>query len=89
VLGEPGQEQRSEVVFVDGCPVLRRQRAGSVAVEPWEQQPAALMLLPPGEPGEDRLELKFAINSDGELMVEGRDLLSDRAMPQRALGRVR
>ena len=89
VLGEPGQEQRSEVVFVDGCPVLRRQRAGSVAVEPWEQQPAALMLLPPGEPGEDRLELKFAINSDGELMVGGRDLLSDRAMPQRALGRVR
>jgi hypothetical protein len=77
------------VVFVNGFPVLRRQAAGSPAVQAWSEQPAALPLSPPGTPGADRLELQFSINSAGELIVEGRDLLSDRPLPQRRLGRVR
>ena len=88
-LGEQQQEERSEVVFVNGLPVLRRQAAGSAAVQAWSEQPAALPLSPPGTPGADRVELQFSINSAGELIVEGRDLLSDRALQQRRLGRVR
>lgn len=40
VLGEPVAEERAEVVFRGGVPVLRRRSAGEAAVEPWEQQPA-------------------------------------------------
>jgi molecular chaperone DnaK (HSP70) len=89
VLGEPQEERRSEVVFVNGLPVLRRQSAGTAAVEAWAAQPAALPLAPAGQPGPDRLELRFSINADGELMVEGQDLLTDQVIPARRLGSVR
>ena len=35
VLGEPQPEERGEVVFQGGLPVLRRRPAGSAAVQPW------------------------------------------------------
>jgi len=89
VLGEPQEEQRSEVVFVNGLPVLRRQSAGSAAVDAWPAQPAAIPLAPAGQPGPDRLELRFSINAQGELLVEGQDLLTDQEIPSRRLGSVR
>jgi len=89
VLGEPREEQRSEVVFENGLPVLRRQSAGSAAVDAWAAQPAAIPLAPAGQPGDDRLELRFSINAQGELLVEGQDLLTDQEIPSRRLGSVR
>jgi hypothetical protein len=89
VLGEPQAEERSEVVFVNGLPVLRRQSAGTAAVQAWAEQPAPIPLTPAGEPGNDRLELRFAINSRGDLTVEGRDLSNDQPVPQQRLGSVR
>jgi hypothetical protein len=89
VLGEPQEEQRSEVVFVNGLPVLRRQSAGTAAVEAWTSKPAAIPLAPAGQPGSDRLELRFSISSKGELMVEGQDLQTDQVIPPRRLGSVR
>ena len=89
VLGEPVDDARREVVFVDGLPVLRRRPAGSAAVQPWAQQPAPLPLTPAGEPGQDRWELAFSIDAAGQLQVEGRDRLSESALPPRTLGRLR
>ena len=89
VLGEPSGEDRSEVVFVDGLPTLRRRPAGSAAVHGWEQQPEPLPLIPPGSPGSDRWELHFSIDADGCLQLEGRDLLSGAVLPPRPLGRLR
>ena len=89
VLGEPQTEARSEVVFVDGLPVLRRQQAGTARVEPWPEQPGALGLSPAGQPGQDRLELQFSIDAQGDLLVDGRDLLSGAAIARRRLGSVR
>lgn len=89
VLGEPSDEERSEVVFVDGLPTLRRRQAGSAAVRSWERQPEALPLVPPGSPGSDRWELNFSIDGAGCLQLEGRDLLSGAALPPRSLGRLR
>jgi len=89
LLGEPSQERRSEVVYVDGLPVLRRRPAGSAAVEAWPELAAALPLQPPGSPGDDRLELRFAIDGQGILRLEGTDLLSQQPLPPVALGRVR
>ncbi|MEB3330885.1 MAG: Hsp70 family protein, partial [Synechococcaceae cyanobacterium] len=89
VLGEPSEEQRSEVVFVDGLPVLRRRPAGDAAVEAWSDPPPALPLTPPGNPGEDRWELEFSIDAAGQLVLEGRDLLSELKLPPRPLGALR
>jgi len=89
VLGEPRVEERNEVVFMNGLPVLRRQSAGTAAVDAWAEQPAPIPLTPAGEPGSDRLELHFAINSHGDLIVEGHDLNSDQPVPQQRLGSVR
>ena len=89
VLGEPSDEERSEVVFVDGLPVLRRRPAGTAAVQAWPEQPAPLPLTPPGTPGEDRWELQFSIDASGQLVLEGRDRLSDVVLPPRPLGRLR
>jgi hypothetical protein len=88
VLGEPSEEERSEVVFVDGLPTLRRRTAGSAAVMPWERQPEPLPLQPCGTPGADRWELSFSIDSTGQLLLEGRDLLSDARLAPRPLGRL-
>jgi molecular chaperone DnaK (HSP70) len=88
-LGEPSQEQRSEVVYVEGLPVLRRRPAGSAAVEAWPGPAVALPLTPPGEPGDDRLELRFAIDGQGILQLQGTDLLSQRPLTPVAHGPVR
>lgn len=89
VLGEPSDEERSEVVFVDGLPRLRRRPAGMAAVCPWEQQPKPLQLDPPGQQGQDRLRLRFSIQATGELVLEGDDLATGQALSVQVLGPVR
>ena len=89
VLGEPEAEERGEVVFRDGLPVLRRRPAGDAAVAPWPQQPEPLALDPPGGQGHDRLRLRFRIDGEGQLSVEGEDLSSGQTLTPRRLGPVR
>ena len=89
VLGEPLVEERAEVVFENGLPVLRQRPAGAPKVAPWVHQPDALPLDPPGLQGQDCLRLCFAINTEGDLTLTGRDLRTDRELPLQTLGRVR
>jgi len=89
VLGEPVGEERSEVVFRDGVPVLRRRPAGEGAVEPWRDPLAAIALQPPGQAGEDRLRLRFRIDAEAQLQLEGEDLISGEPLEPRGLGPVR
>ena len=89
VCGEPVEEQRSEVVFAAGVPVLRRRPAGESAVEPWANQPAPLPLEPPGQPGVDRLRLRFSVDAEARLRLEGEDLLTGEPLEARILGSVR
>ena len=74
VLGEPIAENRSEVVFQAGVPVLLPAVAGSSRVEPWPTAPVSFQLSPPGERGVDRLRLQFSIDQDGQLVVVADDL---------------
>jgi len=46
-------------------------------------------LQPPGDPGQDRLELRFSIDQDGTLQLQATDLLGQQPLPPLALGRVR
>ena len=89
VLGEPQAEERSEVVFVDGLPVLRRNSAGSARVQVWPQAPVKIPLSPCGSPGEDRIELRFWIDSACHLQVEPLDLQTQIRQSTIDLGAVR
>jgi hypothetical protein len=89
VLGEPLGEARSEVVFRDGVPQLRRRPAGEAAVAPWRQGPDPLPLQPPGQNGQDRLRLRFWIDDEARLRLEGEDLLTGAFLEPRCLGPVR
>jgi hypothetical protein len=77
------------VVFEAGLPVLRPRPAGQARVVPWQRQPEAIPLRPPGSRGLDRLRLRFAINASGELQMSATDLLSGAALGERRLGPVR
>lgn len=89
VLGEPTAEQRAEVVFAEGLPVLLPRQAGGPQVRAWDRQPLPLRLDPAGRQGEDCLRLRFAIDAEGALTVRGQDLRSDREISPRTLGPVR
>jgi hypothetical protein len=89
VLGEPIDEQRSEVVFLDGLPQVRRRPAGEARIDPWARQPAPLPLDPPGERGLDRLRLRFGIDAEGQLVLASEDLLSGATTAPLVLGPVR
>jgi molecular chaperone DnaK (HSP70) len=89
VLGDPLAVDRPEVVFADGVPVIRPVQPGSPRVHPWDREPIRLPLVPPGVAGEDRLRLRFMINSHGELVLEGDDLLTGLPISAMVLGAVR
>lgn len=89
IFGEPLDEQRREVVFEAGLPVLRSRQAGEAGVRRWSQPPVALPLDPPGSQGVDRLRLAFGIDGQGQLVLTVTDLLTQEQEPPRPLGPVR
>ena len=48
-----------------------------------------LPLNPPGQPGEDCLKLRFHLNAQAELILEGEDLRTGEQLEPRPLGTVR
>ncbi|MEI8251090.1 MAG: Hsp70 family protein [Synechococcus sp. ELA057] len=89
VLGEPLPDSRGEVVVVEGIPVLRQRPAGATGVEAWPPPALRLPLEPPGQAGEDRLRLRFSIDQEGQLLLEGEDLCSGAPISRRPLGPLR
>jgi hypothetical protein len=89
MLGTPLPDDRPEVVFAAGVPVIRPVAPGAPRVRPWPQEPIVLPLSPPGEAGVDRWRLRFAINARGELVMAGEDLLTGDPLPDQVLGAVR
>ena len=76
VLGEPALESRAEVVFEAGLPVLRRRAAGAANATPWACEPVALRLRQPGRQGQDCLRLRFRVDQNGMLVMEGEEVSS-------------
>ncbi len=89
VLGEPLPQERAEVMFVDGLPLLNRRRAGQPRVETWSTAAPTLPLASPGRRGEDRLRLRFHIDASGQLLLEAQDLSSAQQLDPLSLGPVR
>ena len=85
-LGTPSGESRAEVVFVDGLPVLRSQEAGEASVRPWNQ-PALQIPLPAGaQEGQDCLRLRFGVDAERQLWIEGFDLVGEQQLSRQILG---
>jgi molecular chaperone DnaK (HSP70) len=74
VLGEPVAEERAEVVFEAGLPVLRARPAGAPTVVAWATPPAEIPLVSPGRRGVDRLRLRFHVDVAAQLVVDVEDL---------------
>lgn len=81
VLGEPDSAPRHEVIYRNGVPMLRSQPAGQALVTPWPVAPVTLPIAAPVLAGEDRLRLRFSINSDAELTVTWQDLAATAKEP--------
>ncbi len=88
VLGEPDNRSHHEVVFVNGLPTLRDttttpqvRRVGTEVIR--------VPLTPSGAQGQDCLTLRFRLDEDAELVMEGEDLRTGEAISSYRLGRVR
>ena len=88
VLGEPENQARHDVVFVNGLPTLR-DSSGPPVVRPWESSTIHLPLGQPGELGQDCLRLAFRLDEEAQLLMEGTDLRTGEPLPARVLGPVR
>ena len=88
VLGEPDNRSQHEVVFINGLPTLRDTTA-TAQVTRLESTAIRVPLRPAGTPGQDCLTLRFRLDDDAELVMEGEDLRTGEAIRSCRLGRVR
>lgn len=88
VLGEPEAIGRHDVVYVNGLPTLQ-QGSATATVRPWSAPSPHLPLEPTGKAGQDCLRLRFSIDAQSVLLVEGEDLRSGLKLQPRELGTVR
>ncbi len=87
VIGEPEDENVHEVIYINGIPTIKNEFI-EPGLKPWPNEPISLLLTPPGNPGEDCLQLNFSINNTKYLQFEGIDLRTGEALEQRTVGLV-
>ncbi|WP_186501570.1 Hsp70 family protein [Synechococcus sp. A15-60] len=89
VLGEAQPHMRYEVVMVDGLPQVLETSESWTNVNRRDGITCELPLVPPGQPGEDCLKLRFHLNDKAELILEGDDLRTGAPLERQVLGTVR
>ena len=89
VLGEAQPHMRHEVVMVDGLPQVLETSESWSNVNRRDGITCELPLVPPGQPGEDCLKLRFHLNDKAELILEGDDLRTGAPLERQVLGTVR
>ncbi len=88
VIGEPENLGKHEVVYVNGIPTVKTNPVEPELI-PWSDDPVLIGLNPPGNPGEDLLNLRFSINEHSYLEMEGKDLRTGKELIKQNLGSVR
>ena len=88
VLGEPDIQGGHEVIYINGLPILRIKKEADTRVTPWPGLSPCLDLDPPAQPGEDCLRLRFSIDAEALLQMEGQDLRSGMPVARQSLGPV-
>ncbi len=84
VVGETQAEGSHEVIYIDGIPTIE-----SISKEPVLKRlhdiQLSIPLRPPGQPGEDCLRIKFKINDQATLFLEGIDLRTRESIEKQNL----
>ena len=89
VLGEAQPQMRHEVVMVDGLPRVVETSDSWTDIIRRDGITCELPLMPPGQPGEDCLKLRFHLSDQAELILEGDDLRTGAPLERQVLGTVR
>ncbi len=80
VIGELGSEAKATEVYFDGDRLITRRRADSQApVQPLNDREGArsiAQLMPPGNPGSDRIRVLFQVDARRSLRITVEDLLT-------------
>ena len=87
-IGEPESEGAYAVFYIDGIPTINSDPVEPI-IKAWDNSKISIPLTEPGQPGEDCLKLKFSVNNDCQLIMEGIDLRDDKKITQRILGSIR
>ena len=89
ILGEAQPQKRHEVIMVDGLPRVLETSESWTNIFRREDVTCELPLVPPGQPGEDCLKLRFHLSDKAELILEGDDLRTGAPLERQVLGTVR
>jgi len=88
IIGEPEEEGSHEIIYIDGLPTLKTIESKD-RIKNLNNTIISIPLDPPGEIGQDCIQLNFNINDNSQLEVEGIDLRNDIAITSQNLGDVR
>ncbi len=88
VIGTQELTGMNEVIYKNGMPIIE-MNSRDPGYEIWSNEPIALSLDPPGQPGEDCLRLQFSIGENSNLIMEGIDIRTDHMLRKNVLGSVR
>ena len=85
VIGEAKPQSSHEVIYIDGIPTITNEIKES-RISNWHNTQNTFLLNPPGQPGEDCLQLNFNIDPESYLQVTGKDLRTGKDLPKQNLG---
>ncbi len=88
ILGEPDISERHQVIYIEGIPTVQTGPL-EPKVNPWSNYPKTFSMNPPAQPGEDCIRLKFNIDNQSNLTIEGIDLRTEEILEKQVLGQVR
>ncbi len=88
IIGEPQEEGSNEIIYINGLPTLSTIESKD-KIKKINNTIISIPLDPPGEIGQDCIQLNFHINENSQLEVEGIDLRNNNQIASQNLGRVR
>ena len=88
IIGEPEEEGTHEIIYIDGLPTLKRIESKE-KVKRISNTIISIPLDPPGEIGQDCIQLDFNINENCQLEVDGIDLRNNNQITSKDLGKIR
>ena len=87
-IGEPEFQSAHEVIYIDGIPTIKTGATKPI-MKGWEDSLTSILLSEPGQPGEDCLKLRFSIDKNCQLKMDGIDLRNNNEIDGTVLGLVR
>tara|TARA_B100000579_G_scaffold390190_1_gene364506 strand:+ start:225 stop:1853 length:1629 start_codon:yes stop_codon:yes gene_type:complete len=88
IIGEPEEEGSHEIIYTNGLPTLKKIESKD-KIKKLNNTIISIPLDPPGEIGQDCIQLCFNINNKSELEVEGIDLRNNNEIKIQNLGEIR